>query len=101
MTEVEKGLPCQCADPDCKANSIKVYKSVERMACYERTIIEQGERIAALDGRRRESRQLLRRMVKYVTEDRATTKGVTRLARLTAEVDDYLNRTAELQDVLR
>src|SRR5690606_34445 len=34
---------------------------------------------------------LLRRMVKYVREDRATTPGVTRLARLTEEADAHLS----------
>ena len=34
---------------------------------------------------------VLRRMVKYVREDRATTPGVTRLARLTEEADAHLS----------
>jgi hypothetical protein len=55
----------------------------------------------ALDIRRRESRQLLKRMVKYVREDRATTRGVNRLARLTDQVEDYLRRTEDPRDILR
>jgi len=50
---------------------------------------------------RREGRGLLQRMVKYVREDRAVTPGSTRLARLAAQVDDYLNRTHKPSDVLR
>lgn len=49
----------------------------------------------------REGRQLLRRMVKYVREDRAVTPGTTRLERLTVAVDDYLKRTHRASDVLR
>jgi len=59
------------------------------------------KRIAELEGRRRESRQLLHRMVKYVIEDRAKTPGKTRLARLTEQVRDYLDRTHEPKDILR
>jgi hypothetical protein len=40
-------------------------------------------------------------MVKYVREDRAVTPGVTRLARLTDQVDDYLQRTHNPRDILR
>lgn len=57
--------------------------------------------LTALDGRRQEGRELLRRLVKYVREDRAVTPGKTRLARLTDEVADYLARTADPNDVLR
>jgi hypothetical protein len=53
------------------------------------------------DGRRREARQLLARMVKYVREDRAVTPGVTRLSRLTDQVEDYLKRTQDPSDILR
>ncbi len=56
---------------------------------------------AALNIRRREGRGLLQRLVKYVTEDRAETPGKTRLARLTEQVDDYLNRTHDPKDILR
>ena len=79
-----------------------------RSLCFELTVdrlraelAERDQRIAELDGRRREGRQLLRRMVKYVTEDRAETPGNTRLARLTKQVADYLDRTHDPKDVLR
>lgn len=52
------------------------------------------------DQRMREGRQLLRRMVKYVRKDQAVA-GNTRLERLTATVDDYLQRTHRASDVLR
>lgn len=51
--------------------------------------------------RHRESRQLLVRFVKYAREDRAETPGKTRLERLTAQVDDYLRRTGDPNDILR
>ncbi len=54
-----------------------------------------------LRGRVREGRQLLRKMVKYVREDRAVTPGLTRLARLTDQVADYLRRTEDPTDILR
>lgn len=54
-----------------------------------------------LDGRRREGRQLLARMVKYCREDKATTARTTRLERLVEQVADYLQRTHEPRDILR
>jgi len=66
-----------------------------------RELGERDQRIAELDGRRREGRMLLHRMVKYVTEDRAQTPGTTRLARLTEKVRDYLDRTHDQKDILR
>lgn len=57
--------------------------------------------LEAADRRRREGRGLLRRLVKYVREDRAETPGSTRLARLTDTVDDYLRRTHDPADILR
>lgn len=63
--------------------------------------LKDAARIAELEAVRRELRQLLHRMVKYVTEDRATTPGVTRLARLTEQVRDYLQRTSDPSDILR
>jgi len=81
-----------------------------RAACLsERGRAEEAERklsaseaaLAPLNSRRRESRQLLRRMVKYVREDRADTPGSTRLARLVDQVDDYLSRTNDPRDILR
>lgn len=57
--------------------------------------------VGQLDGRRREGRQLLRRFTKYAREDCAVTPGVTRLARLASEVDDYLRRTEDPNDILR
>jgi hypothetical protein len=64
---------------------------------------DRGEvhRLHQLEIRRRESRQLLHRLVKYVREDAAATPGTTRLARLTEQVIDYLNRTSEPNDILR
>jgi len=63
------------------------------------------EGVEPLDGqlkiRCHEQRMLLHRLVKYVREDRAETPGKTRLARLTAQVLDYLNRTADPRDILR
>lgn len=53
------------------------------------------------DGLRQEARALLVRMVKYVREDRATTPGVTRLARLTDQVDEYLKRTHDPRGIPR
>lgn len=58
-------------------------------------------RVAELEARLREARGLLRRMVKYVTEDEAQTPGFTRLARCTEQVRDYLTRTHNPSDVLR
>lgn len=55
----------------------------------------------ALDGRRREARMLLTRMVKYCREDKATTARATRLERLVEQVADYLNRTHDPADILR
>lgn len=57
--------------------------------------------VEQLNGRRREMRELLRRIVKYAREDGATTPGNTRLARLTERVADYLKRTGEPNDILR
>lgn len=51
--------------------------------------------------RAHESRALLQRMVKYVREDRAETPGNTRLARLTDQVADYLQRTHDPRSILR
>lgn len=48
-----------------------------------------------------EARALLTRMVKYCREDKATTPGVTRLARLVDQVADYLNRTRDSNEILR
>ncbi len=59
------------------------------------------ERLHLLEIRRSELRHLLRRLVKYVREDKAVTPGKTRLARLVEQVDDYLNRTSEPSDILR
>jgi hypothetical protein len=59
------------------------------------------ERAHQLDIRRRESRQLLQRMVKYVREDKAVTPRATRLERLTEQVADYLERTHDPNDILR
>lgn len=51
---------------------------------------------------RRNCRALLRRVVKYAREDRARTPGVTRLARLVDQIDDYLARTSDpSEDLLR
>ena len=58
-------------------------------------------KVGRLDVRRLEMRQLLRRMVKYVREDKAVTPGLTRLSRLVEKVDDYLKRTGEPTDILR
>ncbi len=55
----------------------------------------------AADGRLREGRQLLARMVKYCREDKATTTRATRLERLVEQVAGYLNRTHEPRDILR
>lgn len=67
----------------------------------ERLLATFEEENVKLDSRRIEGRQLLRRMVKYVREDRAVTPGKTRLERLTSQVADYLNRTHEPRDILR
>lgn len=74
----------------------------------DETIRAQAERIEQLEGevhalaiRRRESRGLLHRFVRYTTEDRATTPGSTRLARHVERVRDYLQRTTEPSDILR
>jgi hypothetical protein len=73
----------------------------EALAALETELKARDERIAELEGRRREMRQLLHRLVKYVREDRASTPGVTRLARLTDQVADYLSRTNDPNDALR
>lgn len=57
--------------------------------------------LAAADGRCREGRQLLARMVKYCREDKATTARATRLERLVEQVADYLSRTHEPRDIMR
>lgn len=59
------------------------------------------ERAEAAERGRQEARQLLVRFVKYVREDRAVTPGVTRLARHTDMVDDYLRRTHDPASILR
>lgn len=64
-------------------------------------LAEFGRLLHECDGRRREARQLLIRMVKYVREDRAVTPGQTRLSRLTDEVSNYLKRTQDPSDILR
>jgi len=74
---------------------------VVALSAFERGAASSQARIAELDGRRREGRALLHRMVKYVTEDRAVTPRATRLARLTDQVRDYLNRTRDPKDILR
>lgn len=73
----------------------------EENARLERLLVEFEAENIKLDGRRREGRQLLHRLVNYVREDRAETPGTTRLARLTDQVSDYLNRTQEPRDILR
>lgn len=67
----------------------------------EESIRELTAEVEQIDGRRREGRQLLRRFVKYAREDRAVTPRWTRLERLTAQVDDYLRRTEDPNDILR
>ena len=42
-------LPCACGDSRCKADTIKVHKSVERLACYERTILKLQAALSARD----------------------------------------------------
>ena len=59
------------------------------------------ERAEKLEIRRREGRQLLHRLIKYVREDRAVTPGSTRLVRLVDDVDDYMKRTNDPNDILR
>ncbi|HEU4544315.1 MAG TPA: hypothetical protein VFR23_24505 [Jiangellaceae bacterium] len=90
-------------------------RSVARVTDYERALQRERGRVSYLeaenaelrdelerhDGRRREGRQLLRRLVKYIREDRAETKGSTRLFRLTDQVADYLERTNDPNDILR
>lgn len=71
------------------------------LECRDLQLARFRAELEALHGRRRESRQLLRRFVKYVREDRAVTPGKTRLERLTAQVEDYLNRTSYPRDILR
>lgn len=73
----------------------------DQAVAHARALDTEREQNAALDGRRREGRQLLRRLVKYVREDRAVTPGSTRLERLTEQVDDYLRRTEDPNDILR
>ncbi len=73
----------------------------ERITELEAALAGRDRRIAALEIRRSESRQLLHRLTKYVKEDRATTPGKTRLARLTDQVADYLARTGEPTDIVR
>lgn len=51
--------------------------------------------------RAHERRSLLAKMVKYVRNDNATTPNSPRLARLTDQVADYLQRTADPRDILR
>ena len=85
----------------CREMAISAQAVAARADSAERENAELRERAERLDGRRREGRQLLRRMVKYATEDRAETPGSTRLARLTEQVRDYLSRTGEPTDILR
>ncbi len=40
---------CDCRDPNCKADGIRVYKSIERLACYERTIARLRAELSAID----------------------------------------------------
>lgn len=67
----------------------------------KQALTEFGRLLHECDGRRREARQLLIRMVKYVREDGAVTPGKTRLSRLTDQVSDYLKRTQDPSDILR
>jgi hypothetical protein len=70
-------------------------------ANHRKALLSAARRGMEIDDRRREMRRLLTRLVKYVREDRAQTPGVTRLARLTDQVADYLNRTRDPADILR
>lgn len=73
-------------------------------ACWERVVAANVELLSEVDRlsiRHHECRALLQRLVKYVTEDRATTPGKTRLARLTEQVRDYLQRTHDPRSILR
>lgn len=68
---------------------------------YERGAREERARSEVESRERRECRMLLRRFVKYVTEDAATTPRTTRLVRLTNNTADYLARTQRSDDILR
>lgn len=73
-------------------------------ACWERVVaanVELSTEVDRLSIRHHECRALLQRLVKYVTEDNATTPGNTRLARLTEQVRDYLQRTHDPRSILR
>lgn len=59
------------------------------------------EQLSECDNRRREARMLLVRMVKAVREESVIIPVTTRIVRLTAQVDDYLKRTHDPNDILR
>lgn len=67
-------------------------------ACNAQELDRCYRRIEEMDGRRREGRELLRRMVKAVGAERSVSQ---RLARLTEQALDYLSRTHEQKDILR
>jgi hypothetical protein len=83
--------------PECATQSFE--EDCTCSATSQSAAFEAGRKEA--DGRRREMRQLLHRLTKYVREDCAVTPGSTRLARLTEQVTDYLQRTADPRDILR
>ena len=64
-------------------------------------LVAAEKRAHALDVRRSEMRMLLTRLVKYVRSYAAGKTTLKRLARLTDQVADYLQRTSEPRDVLR
>ncbi len=63
-------------------------------------LAERDKRIRELEGRRRESRQLLRRLVIRI-QSRERDPGLVLAERDAAMVDDYLARTRDPGDVLR
>lgn len=67
---------------------------------YCTSCAELEKRSQLLERRRGEMRALLRRLSKQA-RGLASTEGHTRLLRVVEQVDDYLSRTTEPQDLLR
>lgn len=68
-----------------------------KLRALQRELEQERQRSADYDGRRREARMLLSRMVRYARKDAQH----PRFTGLVDKVSDYLNRTSDPRDILR
>lgn len=86
-------------EPDCipglrmAADTMQLYREPQYQSCILRAV----DTLRVQQAETAKLRALLVRVVKYVREDRARTPGVTRLARLTEEIEDVLAALAETE----